>query len=216
MFFRNFFFQVDLCKESPSMNSLQTYILYKVLQDIQESQIKRLFEKSNWAKYPRPYWVYICAILQWLCAFALDENPAFDIPEGDSRNVLSESLAMLLCIFIQTYQDERSSTPSDHALKASNCAGLISTLMSRAKFKKPFVIIALFGALFERFGRFGNDYQLQEESLRSVCVHLAKTPASLERGVRSFIEERIRDVKDPSTEEEFSQTMRRILGYMVE
>ena len=208
----------DLCRESPTMNSLQTYILYKVLQDIRESQIRRLFKNSNWAKCRRPYWEYICAILEWLCLF-MGEDPGFSIPEGDSRDVLSEGLAMLLCIFVQTCPIKQSSTPSYYALEASNCAGLISTLMSIPRFKKPFVIIALFGALFERVRRFDNDPEPPKKTLRSVSVHLAKNPASLIRGVQCFkdkVEERIRDVKDPSTEEELSQTMRRILGCMAE
>ena len=213
----------DICRDVASVNSLQTYILYKVLQDIQESQIKRLFEKSDWARHPRPYWEYICAILEWFCAFALDKDPAFNILEGESRDVLSEGLAMLLCIFVQTYPNKLSCTPSGHSLKASNCAGLILTLMSRREFKRPYAIIALFGALFERFGCFGcfgrfgrfcNYSQLPDKCIHSVCVHLAKNPASLRRGIKNFVEARIRDVKDPSEENESSETMRRILRYL--
>ena len=218
----------DICRDVASVNPLQTYILYKVLQDIRESQIKRLFEKSDWARHPRPYWEYICAILEWFCAFALDKDHAFNILEGESRDVLSEGLAMLLCIFVQTYPNKLSCTPSGHNLKASNCAGLILTLMSRREFKRPYAIIALFGALFERFGRSGcighfgrfehsRKYsQLPDKCIRSVCVHLAKNPASLRRGIKNFVEARIRDVKDPSKEEEESGTMQRVLRGMAE
>lgn len=168
----------------PGERSLETYILHKILLNIREPQIDLLLLSSSWSKSRMPLEQFMPAILNWI-----SKCPIVDRLDGDLTVLSSNGLAVLFCIFLYTEPviGLQGIGAFSYYCEVPNIPKLILALMDIPELKVPFLVIAIFGALFKSFGyppELRDIFGSGGSSFPSIAEHLARRPTSLVRGIQ--------------------------------